>query len=282
MIERLRCQFPLAVLLKVAKMSRSTFYYQRSHKKDRQNHKIMKRIKEIFDQHHGNYGYRRITCVLRNEGMTINHKKVKRLMKVMGLFGKVIRKRNRYSSYKGTVGKIAGNEINRHFSADQPRKKAYTDVTEFRLNNGEKVYLSPILDGFNGEIIAYDTSTSPNLHQTFRMLNQLDQYGSLNGMILHSDQGWQYQNAAYQQFLKERGIVQSMSRKGNSLDNGLMENFFSVLKREMFYGYEDQYKNTDELIQAIHQYIQYYNNDRIKVKLKGLSPVQYRTQSQVA
>ena len=110
------------------------------------------------------------------------------------------------------------------------------------------------------------------------MLNQLDQYGSLNGMILHSNQGWQYQNAAYQQFLKERGIVQSMFRKGNSLDNGLMENFLSVLKREIFYGYED----TDELIQAIHQYIQYYNNDRIKVKLKGLSPVKYRTQSQVA
>ena len=263
-------------------MSRSTFYYQLSHKKDRQNHKIMKRIKEIFNQHLGNYGYRRITCVLRNEGMTINHKKVKRLMKTMGLFGKVIRKRNRYSSYKGTVGKIAGNEINRHFSADQPRKKAYTDVTEFRLNNGEKVYLSPILDGFNGEIIAYDVSISPNLHQTFKMLNQLDRYGSLNGMILHSDQGWQYQNAAYQRFLKERGIIQSMSRKGNSLDNGLMENFFSILKREMFYGYEDQYKNTDELIQAIHQYIQYYNNDRIKVKLKGLSPVQYRTQSQIA
>ena len=263
-------------------MSRSTFYYQRSHEKDRQNRKIMNRIKEIFDQHHGNYGYRRVTCVLRNEGMIINHKKVKRLMKVMGLFGKTIRKRTRYNSYKGTIGRIAGNEIKRHFSAAQPREKVYTDVTEFRINNGKKVYLSPILDGFNGEIIAYDVSTTPNFHQTLNMLNQLDQYGSLEGMILHSDQGWQYQNVAYQRFLRERGIVQSMSRKGNSLDNGLMENFFSILKREMFYGYEDQYKNTDELIQAIHQYIQYYNNDRIKVKLKGLSPVQYRIQSQVA
>ena len=125
----------------------------------------MKRIKEIFNQHHGNYDYRRITAVLRNEGILINHKKVKRLMKVMGLFGKVIRKRNRYNSYKGTVVKVAENKIHRHFSADQPRKKAYTDVTEFKLNNGEKVYLSPILDGFNGEIIAYDISTSPNLHQ---------------------------------------------------------------------------------------------------------------------
>ena len=200
MIERLRCQFPLPILLKVAKMSRSTFYYQRSHKKDRQNHKIMKRIKEIFDQHHGNYGYRRITCVLRNEGMTNNHKKVKRLMKVMDCLEKLSGNAIVIALTEGQLVKIAGNEINRHFSADQPRKKAYTDVTEFRLNNGEKVYLSPILDGFNGEIIAYDVSTSPNLHQTFKMLNQLDQYGSLNGMILHSDQGWQYQNAAYQRF----------------------------------------------------------------------------------
>ena len=207
----------------------------------------MKRIKEILDQHHGNYGYRRITCVLRNEGMTINHKKVKRLMKIMRLFGKVIRKRNRYSPYRGTIGKIAGNEINRHFSADQPGRK-HILTTEFRLNNGEKVYLSPILDGFNGEIIAYDISTSPNLHQTFNMLNQLDRYGSLNGMILHSDQGWQYQNAAYQQFLKERGIVQSMSRKGNSLNNGLMENFFSILKREIFYGYEEQFTSISSII----------------------------------
>lgn len=126
----------------------------------------MKRIKEIFDRHHGNYGYRRITCVLRNEGMTTNHKKVKRLMKNMGLFGKVIQKRNHYSSYKGIVDKIAGNEINRHFSADQPRKKYILTLLEFKLNNGDKVYLSPILDGFNGEIIAYDISTSPNLHQT--------------------------------------------------------------------------------------------------------------------
>ncbi|HJD09066.1 MAG TPA: IS3 family transposase [Candidatus Ligilactobacillus faecavium] len=281
-IEQLRCQFPLSALLKAAKMSRSTFYYQRSHEKDRRNKDVMFQIKKIFNKHHGNYGYRRITCVLRHNGIIINHKKVKRLMKVMGLFGKVIRKRNRYSSYKGTIGKIADNKVKRQFSASQPKTKCYTDVTKFKLNSGEKVYLSPILDGYNEEIITYDVSTSPTLHQTFKMLNQLDRYGSLNGMILHSGQGWQYQHSAYQSFLKGHGIIQSMSRKGNSLDSGMMENFFSVLKREMFYGYEDQYKNTDELIQAIHQYIQYYNNDRIKVKLKGLSPVQYRTQSQIA
>lgn len=114
------------------------------------------------------------------------------------------------------------------------------------------------------------------------MLNKLCRHGSLKGMILHSDQGWQYQHSAYQSFLKDHGIIQSMSRKGNSLDNGMVENFFSVLKREMFYGYENLYKSASDLIQTIHQYIYYYNNDRIKVKLKGLSPVQYRTQSLVA
>ena len=282
MIEQLRCQFPLAALLKAAKMSRSTFYYQRSHEKDRQNKDVMFQIKKIFNKHHGNYGYRRITCVLRHNGIIINHKKVKRLMKAMGLFGKVIRKRNRYSSYKGTIGKIADNKVKRQFSASQPKTKCYTDVTEFKLNSGEKVYLSPILDGYNEEIIAYDVSTSPTLHQTFNMLNKLCRHGSLEGMILHSDQGWQYQHSAYQSFLKDHGIIQSMSRKGNSLDNGMMENFFSVMKREMFYGYENLYKSASDLIQTIHQYIHYYNNDRIKVKLKGLSPVQYRTQSRVA
>ena len=172
-------------------MSRSTFYYRLSHQKDRKNRKVMHQIKDIFNQHHGNYGYRRITCVLRYNGVMINHKKVKRLMSVMGLFGKTILKRNRYSSYKGTIGKIVPNKIKRQFNANQPKKKCYTDVTEFKLHSGKKVYLSPIIDGFNEEIIAYDVSTSPTLHQTFNMLNKLSQCGSLNGMILHSDQGWQ-------------------------------------------------------------------------------------------
>lgn len=207
MIEQLRCQFPLSALLKVAKISRSTFYYQRPHDKDHQNQKIMFQIRKIFTEHHGNYGYRRITWVLRHDGVIINHKKVKRLMKVMSLFGKVIRKRNRYNLYKGTIGKIADNKINRQFNAKRPQVKCYTDVNEFKLNSGEKVYLSPILDGYNEEIIAYDVSTAPTLHQIFNMLNQLCRYDSLKGMILHSDQGWQYQHDAYQSFLKDHGII---------------------------------------------------------------------------
>ncbi len=188
------------------------------------------------------------------------------------------RKRRKYSSYKGTVGKIANNLINRDFKADKPNEKWYTDVTEFNLR-GEKCYLSPILDGYNQEIISYNTSTSPNFAQINDMLNKAFDGKNLEGLIFHSDQGWQYQNRFYQQRLNNKGIKQSMSRKGNSLDNGLMENFFSILKTEMFYEQEDKYETLDDLIKAIDDYIYYYNHDRIKVKLKGLSPVNYRLQS---
>lgn len=192
-------------------MSRSTFYYQLSHDKDDKNHSLMKKIKSIFYKHNGNYGYHRITIALRLQGIKVNHKKVQRLMKKMELFGKTLKKRNRYNSYKGEVGKIAPNHIQRHFTATKPNQKCYTDVTEFKLQNGEKVYLSPILDEYNGEIIAYDVSTCANLNHN--MLKQ----ENLQNIILHSDQRWQYQHNAYQRFLKSHGIIQSMSRKGNSL-----------------------------------------------------------------
>ena len=179
---------------------------------------------------------------------------------------------------QGTVGKVADNYINREFEANNPNEKWYTDVTEFNLR-GEKAYLSPILDGYNQEVISYNISKSPNLEQINDMLNKAFNKKNLNGLILHSDQGWQYQHYSYQQRLKKKGITQSMSRKGNSMDNGLMENFFGILKTEMFYEQEDKYKTLDDLIKAIDDYIYYYNYDRIKVKLKGLSPVNYRLQS---
>lgn len=189
------------------------------------------------------------------------------------------RNKRKYSSYKGAVGKIVDNLINRDFEADKPNKKWYTDVTEFNLR-GEKIYLSPIIDGFNQEVKSYDISKSPNLEQINRMLNiAFEKNTNLKDLIFHSDQGWQYQHQSYQQQLKNKGIKQSMSRKGNSMDNGLMENFFGILKTEMFYDQEDNYKTIDDLINAIKDYIYYYNHDRIKEKLKGLSPVNYRLQS---
>ena len=267
------------ILLKVSGLAKSVYYYTLSKiDKDDKNKEIIDKIKEIFINNKERYGYRRITLELRNQGYNVNHKKVYRIMVKLGL-KPLKRNKRKYSSYKGTVGKIAENLIERDFNADKPNKKWYTDVTEFNLR-GEKCYLSPILDGFNGEVISYNTSKSPNLEQINDMLNKaLDKNNNLDGLIFHSDQGWQYQHQSYQQRLKNNGRKQSMSRKGNSMDNGMMENFFGLLKTEMFYDQEDKYKTLDELILAIDDYINYYNYDRIKVKLKGLSPVNYRLQS---
>ena len=155
--------------------------------------------------------------------------------------------------------------------------KCYTDVTEFAIpNSTQKLYLSPVLDGFNSEIIAYNLSTSPNLAQVKTMLKQSFTEKHYENTILHSDQGWQYQHDAYHRFLESKGIQASMSRNGNSPDNGMMESFFGILKSEKFYGYEKSFQSLKQLEQAIVDYIDYYNNKRIKVKLKGLSPVQYR------
>ena len=272
--------FRLDLLLETAHLARSTYYYQLKqldgHDKDKE---IKGEIQEIYYEHKGNYGYRRITLELRNRGFVVNQKKVQRLINLLGLSSQIRRKR-KYSSYQGEVGKKADNLIQRQFEASKPMEKCYTDVTEFAIpNSTQKLYLSPILDGFNSEIIAYNLSTSPNLEQVKAMLDQAFTEEHYENTILHSDQGWQYQHQYYHQFLEDKGIQPSMSRKGNSPDNGMMESFFGILKSEMFYGYEKTFHSLEQLEQAIVDYIDYYNNKRIKVKLKGLSPVQYRTKS---
>lgn len=273
-------EFALEILLKIIKLARSTYYYQLNQlDKSDKNHDIKAEIQAIFTEHKGNYGYRRITLELRNRGFVVNHKKVQRLMKILGLSARIRRKR-KYSSYQGEVGKKADNLIQRQFEAAKPMEKCYTDVTEFAIPaSSQKLYFSPVLDGFNSEIIAYNLSTSPNLEQVKVMLDQAFGEEHYENIILHSDQGRQYQHDFYHSFLESKGIQPSMSRKGNSPDNGMMESFFGILKSEMFYGYEKTFKSLNQLKQAIVDYIDYYNNERIKVKLKGLGPVQYRTKS---
>jgi len=183
----------------------------------------------------------------------------------------------KYRSYKGEVGKVAPNLINRDFHADGPLQKWTTDITEFSLF-GKKLYLSPILDMFNGEIISYSISERPHLGQVMDMLDKaFELIPDDTSLIFHSDQGWQYQHKMYQTRLKEKGIIQSMSRKGNCLDNSVMENFFGLLKSELLY--LRTFKDIDEFQDELVKYIYYYNNYRIKGKLRGLSPVQYRIQS---
>ena len=273
-------EFSLDILLKAIKLARSTYYYHlKQLDKPDKDQELKAEIQSIFIEHKGNYGYRRIHLELRNCGYLVNHKRVQRLMKVLNLQAKMRQKR-KYSSHKGDVGKKADNLIQRQFEGSKTMEKCYTDVTEFAIpNSTQKLYLSPVLDGFNSEIIAFNLSCSPNLEQVKTMLEQAFTEKHYENTILHSDQGWQYQHDSYHWFLESKGIQASMSRKGNSPDNGMMESFFEILKSEMFYGYEKSFQSLKQLEQAIVNYIDYYNNKRIKVKLKGLSPVQYRTKS---
>ena len=257
-------------------MVRSTFYYSLKSLEVPDKHEEDKReIRVIFTKNKSRYGYRQITMELHNQGKIINHKTVLKLMNEMGLYCKV--RRRKYNSYKGEVGHGVANVINRDFKASKERQKWTTDVTEFTVL-GKKVYLSPILDMFNSEIISYTISMSPNYAMVKSMISKaVLKERKLEGIILHSDQGWQYRMADYQGMLKSYGMIQSMSRKGNCLDNAIMENFFGILKTEMFYGVK--YHSIEEFIEELKDYINYYNYDRIKAKLNGLSPIQYRNQS---
>lgn len=260
------------LLLHLIGLKRSTFFYHCVEKEDK-NAEIARQIKDIYQEHNGNYGYRRIVLELRKI-ININHKKVQSIMQRLGLKGKC--KQRKYRSYQGEVGRIADNLLQQDFNASAPNQKWVTDITEFKCSQG-KLYLSPIKDLFNGEIIAYDVAKSPNLEQIIRMMTKA--IARLDGAIpiLHSDQGWQYQHIGYREILQKNGIIPSMSRKGNCLDNGAMESFFGRLKTECYFG--KRFETFAELEQAIHRYIHYYNYERIQEKLEGLSPVQYRTKS---
>ncbi|WP_374703210.1 IS3 family transposase [Cupriavidus pauculus] len=275
----LRQQYPLAGLLRVAGLARSTFYYQQAVLQAHDKYTELKaRIRELFARHMGRYGYRRITAVIRQTGTIVNHKTVQRLMREMGL--KSLVRPKKYRSYKGTVGRVAPNVLQRQFQARRPNRKWVTDVTEFNVA-GEKLYLSPVLDLYNGEIIAYETARRPTFEMVSNMLKKaFRRLSPKDRPLLHSDQGWQYQMPAYQRMLKQRRIRPSMSRKGNCLDNATMESFFGTLKSEFFY--LNKFASVEELQQGLRQYIHYYNHDRIKLKLKGLSPVKYRTQPSLA
>jgi putative transposase len=271
----LRQQFPLAGLLKIAGIARSTFYYQYKALQARDKHKgLKKQILSIFARHKGRYGYRRITATLHKMGKPVNHKTVQRLMGTLNL--KSLVRPKKYRSYKGEVGQAAPNILQRQFNAEGVNQKWVTDVTEFNVA-GEKLFLSPVMDLYNGEIVSFETARRPEFAMVSIMLKKaLAKLKPCDKLILHSDQGWQYRMPTYQRILRQRRVVQSMSRKGNCLDNAAMESFFAVLKSEFFY--LNKFRSVDELTTGLKKYIRYYNHDRIKMKLNGLSPVQYRTQ----
>lgn len=262
-------------MLKLAGLARSTFYYQQKVVQAADKHQALKQqIRSIFARHKGRYGYRRVTVAIRNLGQQVNHKTVQRQMVQLGL--KSLVRPKKYRSYKGEVGHAAENVLQRQFQAKAANQKWVTDVTEFNVA-GEKLYLSPVMDLYNGEIIAFETAKRPVFELVGSMLKKaLAKLKANDKPLLHSDQGWQYRMPAYQRALREKGVEQSMSRRGNCLDNAAMESFFAVLKSEFFY--LNKFSSVEDLQTGISKYIHYYNHDRIKLKLKGLSPVQYRTQ----
>lgn len=276
MIQKLRQKYPLALLLTIAQIPRATFYYhlKRMNKGDKYQ-EAKEEIAKIHHENKGRYGYRRITDELHTRGFPLNHKTVQRLMKEMSLICRVRMKK--YRSYKGDVGKIAPNLLNREFEAERPNQKLVTDVTEFSLF-GEKLYLSPILDLYGRDIVSYTISDRPNLSMVTEMLEKaFEKIPDNTNLILHSDQGWHYQHKQYQTMLKKKGIRQSMSRKGNCLDNAVMENFFGLLKSELLYLQE--FESMQHFKQELIEYLDYYNFRRRKAKLKGLPPAIYRQQA---
>jgi len=269
----LRQTHDLKLMLGHAKLARSSFYYHNKRQPIDKYLEIKESISVIYHQHKGRLGYRRITILLRQQGHAINHKTVLRLMGLMGL--KSLIRVKKYRFYKGNLGKTAPNILDRDFRAAQPNQKWATDITEFHVA-GKKLYLSPVIDLFNGEIISYEISERPTFEQVEAMLQKsIRKLPAGRNLILHSDQGWQYQMKQYHRLLKGKGITQSMSRKGNCLDNAVIENFFGILKCELYY--INKFSSIDHLRQEIKKYIDYYNNDRIKLNLNGMSPTQYRT-----
>ena len=229
-------------------MVRATFYYhlKRLNNKDKY-YKEKREIKNIFHEHKGRYGYRRVTAEMRNRGYKINHKTVQKLMISMSLKFQI--RKVRYRSYKGEVGKIAPNVNNRDFTATAPNQKWATYVTQINIGN-TKLYLFPLLDMFNGEIISYNISKTPNLEPVYDMLDKaFAKYDNLRGLIIYSDQGWQYQHYGYRKRLEDHNIRQSMSRKGNGLDNAIAENFFGIMKSELLYA--EKFESLEVFIKAL-------------------------------
>lgn len=267
--------YPVSRLLTVAGLSSSTFYYQRKALAVEDKYTdIKKTIRTVYHRHKGRYGYRRIKATLVGMGLEINHKTVQRLMVELGL--KSLVRPKKYRSYKGEISKAAPNEINRDFRAKRPHEKWVTDVTEFAVA-GKKLFFSPVMDLFNGEIVAFKFDTRPSFELVHSMLESaIKKLKSGERPIVHSDQGWQYRMRTYQEALTARGLVQSMSRKGNCHDNAAMESFFGLVKTEFFY--LNKFKSVEQLRRGLIAYIRYYNEVRIKIKLGGLSPVAYRVQ----
>ena len=275
-IMALRDKYPVKSILEVFDMAKSSYCYQQKQiKKENKIAKIKERIKILFFESHKRYGYRRIHLLLKREGIIISEKIVRSIMKEENLIVLAIRQR-KYNSYLGEISPAVPNEIQRDFHADKPNKKWLTDITEFKIGEG-KVYLSPIIDCFDGMPITWTVGTSPNAELVNTMLdNAIVLLKENEHPIIHSDRGCHYRWSGWIQRMDEAGLTRSMSKKGCSPDNSACEGFFGRMKNEMFYGEKWDKISVEEFISIINQYMQWYRDKRIKLSLGGLSPMEYR------
>lgn len=275
-VDALRNKYSLSLLLKKLEISKSSYSYQ--HKIQQLPYKyedIKTRIVELFNENKERYGYRRIHALLRKENIIISEKIVRQIMRENNLIVKV-RKAKKYSSYKGEISDPAENIINRDFHSDKPNDKVLTDITEFSIPAG-KVYLSPIVDCFDGMVPCWTVGTNPNAELVNSMLD--DYHLKLNEEekpTVHSDRGCHYRWPGWIERMEEYGFTRSMSKKGCSPDNSACEGFFGRMKNEMFYGRSFIGITIEAFIQMINDYIIWYNTERIKASLGYMSPMEYR------
>ncbi|WP_240691577.1 IS3 family transposase [Amycolatopsis nivea] len=279
-VAALKADYPLPVLLAVAGLARSTFFYHQARPDRPDPHAGLKAaIAEAFEAARGRYGHRRVHAVLVRAGWRVAKKTVRTLMNALGLVCQVRRPRRR-RSWPGQPGTAAENLLNREFAADAPDTKWVTDVTEFRIGD-RKLYLSPVIDLFDRSVVAYACGPSPTLELTNSSLRAaIATLPAGARPLVHSDQGFQYQHASWRTLLADAGLTQSMSRRATCLDNAVAENFFGHLKEELFH--HTKFDTVDTFITALHDYIDWYNTTRISTTLQGLSPAEYRAQTPAA
>jgi len=276
LIGALRKDHPLKDLLGCMAMSRSSFFYQRQCLLAGDKYeKLKERIKILFEANSRRYGYRRIRALLVREGIRVSEKVVRRCMAECSLivFG---RKRRRYSAYQGEKTPAARNLLERDFHAERPNAKWFTDITEFHIPAG-KVYLSPIIDCYDGMVVSWTIGTSPDADLVNSMLDRA--MATLNAgerPIVHSDRGGHYRWPGWLTRMEEANLLRSMSKKGCTPDNAACEGFFGRLKTEMFYNRKWFGVSIAEFMDILNRYLHWYNEQRIKMSLGAMSPLEYR------
>jgi len=273
-IYEMKGRYPITMLIQIAKVSRAGFYKWRKSFVNKINRiTVEDMVKSHIQAIHTirpYYGYPRITDRLRDEGMAINHKKVYRIMKELDIKS-IIRKKRKH--FGREASNVYPNLLNRQFKQDLPNVAFATDITYIKVGN-KFYYLSVIQDLYNNEIVSWKCSSRNDLKLVMETVNDLCKKRNVSGSILHSDQGFQYTSTKYSQFLEKNSMLGSHSRKGNCLDNACVESFFSHFKCELVY--LSNFNSEQELIQAIEEYINFYNNERSQKRLNRCSPVKYR------